>query len=344
MARMKRVKNVEREFLFELSTGATNDISEQYYVDMMQCHSLVNRLFARQGHNVLIQSLEIGVQPGGNFTASILRLPQTWACVNAWEKGMALWMKQQREAVDQSGLESTYARYRDFKVHFDSDHVFADNLIPDGYTIDDGGSVADAYEWQPSQVVIPNDGGSGLTTERTLHMLGPDAGNSAGLIHAYAVSRSRPFVQDPNIPDVPQSGLFGEMFDVGEDNVDLIDNLQGRNNEPPYLIYRNVADEAYPGGAFQGIGPQQASSGAIVPGQFVDTLSVNAGQNYNTDTTGSFIAACGLIKLTVQASGVGISPGPVLTGEAVGGPLWMKVVLAPGHYQGIAAVPMQDVN
>ncbi len=344
MARMKRVKNVEREFLFELSTGATDDISEQFYVDMMQCHSLVNRVFARQGHNVLIQSVEIGVQPGGSYTASILRLPQHWACINAWTKGMSLWRKQQDDTAEEGDLQSTFARYRDFKVAFDKDHNFADNLIPAGYLIDDGGATDDAYEWQQSQIVIPNDGAVGNTTERLLHVVGTSTSTRAGLIQAYAESRSRPFAIDPNAVNQPTGGIFGEMFDVGFDDEEIVDNFQGRNNEPPYLIGNQSAQEYYPGGSFQGIGPQQGSSGAVVPGQFVDTLSVNAGQNYNTDTTGSFVAACGLIKLTVEASGVGISPGPVNAGEAVGGPLWMKVVLAPGHYQGIAAMAMQDVN
>ena len=345
MARMKRVKNVERDFLFNIpAPGDESEVNASFYVDMMQCHSLVNRVFARQGMNVLIDSIEIGIRTGGAYTCSILRLPQHWSCVNAWEKGMALWMQQQRETADEAGLESTYARYRDFKVRFDSEHSFASNLIPQGYYLDDAGSTADAYEWLVSQVVIPNDGAPGTTTERSLHMLGPDAGNSAGLIHAYAVSRSRPFVQEPNIPNVPLGGLFGEMFDVGEDNEEIVDNLQERNNEPPYLIYRNVADEAYPGGAFQGIGPTAPTGGNLVAGQFVDTLAVNANQNYNSDMTGSFAAPCGLLKFEMQATGVGITPGPVDSGEAVGGPLWMRVRLAPGHYQGIAGIPMQEAN
>ncbi len=307
----------------------------------MQCHSLVNRLFARQGMNVLIENLEIGVQPGGQFEATVFRLPQNWSCVNAWEKGMALWMKQQRETAEQSGLESTYARYRDFKVRFDSAHDPANNLIPAGFVIDDVASTSDAYEWQSSQVVIPNDGGSGTTTERTLHMLGPDVGTSAGLIQAYAESRSRPFVVDPNKPDVVSGGLFGEMFDVGEDNEEIVDNLQDRNNEPPYLIYRNVANEAYPGGSFQGIGPSNAS-GTVLQGQFVDIIAVNAGQNYNTDSTGMFAAPCGLIKIVLNSTGV-LPQTPADLGDAPFS-IWCKVTLSSGHYQGIAAQPMQEVN
>ncbi len=346
MARRK-IKNVERDFLFNFPTpGGEQEIKGTFYVDMMQCHSLVNRVFARQGMNALIQSIEIGVRTGGAYTCSILRLPQHWSCVNSWSKGMALWMRQQREAADQTGLESTVARYRDFKVAFDSDHDFANNLIPQGFYTNDAGSTEDFYEWQASQVTLPNEGGPGVTAERELHMLGPDAGISAGLIHAYAVSRTRPFGLDPNRPDLPSGGLFGEMFDVGDDMDEIVDNFQNRNNEPPYLVYdaQNSLDEAYPGGAYQGIGPVAPTGGNTVEGQFVDTLAVNANQNYNSDGTGSFAAPCGLLKFQMQATGVGIFPGPVDPGEAVGGPLWMRIRLAPGYYQGIAAVPMQEAN
>ncbi len=349
MARMSRtVKNVERDFLFQLTNGADDTISTRNYIDMMQCHSLVNRVFARQGMNVLIESLEIGVQAGGAFQASILRLPQHWPCVNAWTKTMALWKKQQDEKADESDLESTIARYRDFKIHFDEDHSdagFGGNLIPDGFAITDGVGTTESYAWSSSEVVIPNDAAAGNTTERKLHMLGDDVGSSsAGMIKAYAESRSRPQQTDPNIVDIPSGGLFGEMFDVGDDTGDIVTNMQDRNANPPYLMGLDGADEYYPGGSFQGIGPSTASGGARVPGQFVDTLSVNASQNYNTDSTGSFPAPCGLIKIVIEATGVGVSPGPVTEGEPVGGPLWCRVRLAPGHYQGIAAVPMQEAN
>ncbi len=351
MARMSRkVKNVERDFLFTFPDPMSEpgEINGSFYVDTMQCHALVNRVATRQGMNVLIDSIEIGVQTGGAFTCSILRLPQSWSCVNAWTKTMEHWRQQQNETADQAGLESTIARYRDFKIYFDEDHVtagFGSNLIPSGYFLDDAASTADAYDWDPSQVVIPNDGAPGTTTERKLHMLGPDNGStSAGMIHAYAQSRSRPFVIDPNTVNEPVGGLFGDMFDVGDDDEEIVDNFQDNNNRPPYLIYRNVANEAYPGGAFQGIGAQAPTGGNQVPGQFVDTLAVNANQNYNSDSTGSFAAPCGLLKFEMRSTGVGISPGPVVPGEAVGGPLWMRIRLAPGFYQGIAAQPMQEVN
>ncbi len=342
MARTRKVKNVERTFVYDLSpSGETELKSNGIYCDLMQTHSLVNRLFARQGMNVLVENLEIGVQPGGAFEATVFRLPQHWACVNAWEKSMALWKQQQDDTAREAGLESTRARYRDFKIHFDADHDFSANLIPAGFTTEDGGSVHDAYEWVESQVVIPNDAVVGTTTERTLHMLGDDVGTSAGMIKAYAQSRSRPHVQDPNIPNAVTGGLFGEMFDVGMDDEEIVDNLQEHNNEPPYLIYRNVEDEAYPGGSFQGIGPSNAS-GLVLAGQMVDIIAVNAGNNYNTDSTGSFAAPCGLIKIVINATGV-LPASPADLGDAPFS-IWMKVTLAPGHYQGIAAISMQEAN
>jgi hypothetical protein len=339
-----KVKNVERDLFFQLHDGASDTVSEELIVDTMQCHSLVNRLFSRQGMNVLIESIEIGVQPGGSYTASILRLPQHWSCINAWSKGMALWRRQQDETADQAELYSTYARYRDFKVGFDIGHLFQDNLIPMGYFLDDPLSTADTYEWQQSQIVIPNDGVVGTTTERLLHLIGDSNTTRSGLINAYAESRSRPATPDPNIVTTVDGGIFGEMFDVGMDDNEIIENFQEQNNEAPYLLARQSASEYYPGGEYQGRGLTQASGGAVIMGQFVDTLGVNASANYNSDRTGSFAAPCGLIKILVEAGGVGISPGPVRAGEAVGGPLWMRVRLAPGGYQGIAAIPMQEAN
>ncbi len=340
--RSSRIQTAEKTYVFDLNpaNGATV-LAQDAYVDLGQVHSLVNKVSARQGYEYVVQSLEIGVQGGGVFNACIMRLPEHWPCVNAWEKTMRLWLEQQNETADEAGLESTVARYRDFKIHFDTDHItagFAANLIPAGFVLDDPGSTVDAYEWQPSVVVIPNDAVVGTTTEVSLMMLGDDVGaNRAGMIKAYADSRARPQVQDPNIVDVSTGGLFGEMFDVGMDDDVIVDNFQDTNNEPPYLIYKGSADEAYPGGSFQG-----AFFGTQLDGTFVDILGVNAGQNYNSDTCPGFVAPCGLIKINYNAAGVSL-PNPANVGDMPFG-LWMKITLAPGNYKGVLAQSMQEAN
>jgi len=339
---MARIQTAEKTFVFDLNPLNEGVIVGQgTYVDLAQVHSLVNRVSARQGFEYVVQSIEIGVQAGGTFNACIMRLPEHWPCVNAWEKTMRLWLEQQNETAEEAGLESTVARYRDFKIHFDTDHItagFGANLIPAGFKLDDPASTVDAYEWDPSVVVIPNDAVVGTTTEVSLMMLGDDVGaNRAGMIKAYADSRARPQVQDPNIVQVATGGLFGEMFDVGMDDETIVDNFQDSNNEPPYLIYKGSADEAYPGGSFQG-----ASFGSQLDGQFVDILGVNAGQNYNSDTCPGFVAPCGLIKINYHATGVSL-PSPSPAGGMPFG-LWMKITLAPGSYKGVLAQSMQEAN
>lgn len=343
---MRKVKNVERTFVFDLSIPGESTVkSNGLYIDTMQCHSLVNRLFARQGTNVLIENLEIGCQSGGAFEATILRLPQNWSCVNAWTKTMEHWRSQQDDRARETGLESTRARYRDFKVYFDIGHVtagFGSNLIPSGYLLTDGSGSTESYNWLPSDVVLPNKGAPGTTVETAPHMLGGDNGTTSfGMIKAYAESRSRPFQTDPNIVDVASGGIFGEMMDVGDDTGNIINNMQEQNDVPPYLMGMDGAEEYYPGGGFQGIGPINPS-GTTYPGQFVDIIAVNASQNYNTDSTGSFAAPCGLVKIILNATGV-LPANPVDVGDAPFA-LWCKLTLAAGHYQGIAGVPMQEAN
>lgn len=335
---MARIQSAEKTFVFNLNPSNNATIAEDArYIDIGQVHSLVNRFSARQGFAWVVDSIEIGVQGGGAFEAAIYRLPQHWPCVNAWEKTMRHWLEQQDDALDAAGLESRVCRYRDFKIFYDAVHAnggTALNLLPSGFL-----AVAPptgGYDWNASQVVVPNDGGvAGNTQEYFLHMLGndnPGANPSKGMIKAYADSRTRPFTDDPNIVDVPSGGLFGEMEDVGEIMDEVTLNAVGSNDQPPYVIDVDTADEFYPGGANQG----------NLDGQFVDLLAVNAGQNYNTDTCGSFIAPAGLIKIRYNATGVAV-PGVPEPGDMPYG-IWLKMKLVPGEYKGAMALSMQELN
>jgi len=357
------MKFVEREYVFDLSTLTDGpDLNTVVYLDLMQIHSLVNRVSCRQGRLVGVQSIEIGCRPGGSFHAAIWRIGHQWSIVNAWEKSMRLWLEQQDDTADEAGLESTIARYRDYKVHMTAMHAsqgFGANMLPSGFVTDDPASVADAYDWDASTLVIPNDAVVGTTTERQIYLVGEDdatlAPDGIGLVHAYADSRSRPHAIDPNTVAAADGGVFGQMFDVGMDDEIIVDNFQEENNSPPYLLYRESADEAYPGGHFQGgqittgfSGPDSVAYGSGV--QFMqlhDILSVNASQNYNTDTCSGLLAPCGLLCIQLDGTNVGSTAGPLPApppnGDVNAG-FWMRVVLAPGEYQGVLAIDMVDVN
>ena len=282
---------------------------------------------------------------GRFIVASIFRLPEHWPCINAWEKTMRIWNDQQMETADEAGIESRVARYRDFKIFFDPLHAQSGtgaNLIPDGYSASP--PPTGGYDWEPSQVVVPNDGGvAGNTQEYYLHMLGDDNAGvnpSKGMIKAYAESRSRPLNNDPNIVTVTSGGLFGEMVDVGEITGEVAVNLVDNNDQPPYVIDVDTADEYYPGGSAQGIGPIDGG-GIVHPGVLVDVLSIGASQNFNSDTAAGFIAPCGLVKFEYFGTGV-LPPNPANLNYQPA--FWMKVVLSAGQYKGVLARSMQEVN
>lgn len=342
---MAKIKNAEKEFFFDLSEPGEVAVAGTKYVDLMQVHSLCNRISARQGMEVAIQSIEVGCKAGGSFSFTIQRLPSHYPCINGWEKAMRHWLKQQNEQADEAGVESMKSKYRDFKIFFDGDHQgagVAGNLIPSGFTVTAPGT--GGYDWDASQVVIPNDGGvAGNTQEYNLHMLGDDEVTSMGIIKAYAESRARPHDDDPNIVTSTYGGLYAEMTDVGEITDEVIVNYSQANNNPPYIIDVNTADEYYPGGTNQGTGPID-SGGNVVAGNVVDILSIGGGANFNSDrTVEPILAPCGLLKLTYDASGVGQEPEPLAPGRPPSS-FWMKITLAPGMYKGIAARSMVVAN
>lgn len=313
---MTKLETCETEFIFNLA-GKTGN----HFIDIGQVLCLANRKGDfRQGLQYVFK-LELF---GDVDTASYLEfatLPNSWPAVNSWEKLFHAWRDQQDEAAREAGLESTKARYRDFKIHYSADHVssgMAANLIPMGYTIASP-TGSSSYEWLPSQVVIPNDGAPGTTGERYLHMLGTDVGTtSGGMILAYAQSRSRPHVEDPNIVTGVDGGLLADMIDVGDNIPEVVTNMQEHNNTPPYLIENDNVHEGYPGAV-----NQSATYASFVR----DILSVRAGgSSVSSDASAFHVANCGLIQLIINNASL------------------LKLTVMTGEYSGVMARPMQEVN
>ena len=348
-----KIKTVERDLWFNLNFDGEGSVTDQMaFIDLAQCASLVNRISLRQGMQYVVESIEF--YTNGKLNASVWRLPEHWPSLNAWHKAMALWKKQQDDTAREAGLTSTRARYRDFKIFMNEDHVnsgtgFSGNLIPMGYTLDSGAGTDDEYEWFPSEIVIPNSGAVGNTVETYLHMVGDDVGSTShGLIKAYADSRQRPQQTDPNIVDIATGGLYGEMFDVGDNDNQIITNYQDANDIPPYLIGLDSAIEYYPGGANQGTLPV-ALNGFNTELQLEDIISVNAGfatgSKFGTssEVVPGFVVPCGLLGIRYHAESLSdTNSGPL---EADYFPsLMMRITLAPGHYKGFLAQSMQEAN
>ena len=144
---------------------------------------------------------------------------------------MRAWLLQQNEALDNLS-EPEPARFRDFKIHMDTAHVtngFAGNLLPTSGI----GAPLLPGEWEASQIVIPNDGAVGVTNEYQLHMVGGNAAGTKAMIQGYANSRNTPHSPDPVSPGPLRNTYFNTMFDVGDNNDDVLDNATEKNDNLP---------------------------------------------------------------------------------------------------------------
>ncbi len=324
-----------------------------YYVDIAQCLSLVNRKMYRQGMQYAVQDLEMF--SNGTVSAFVYRLPHTWVVANSWEKCMRNWLEQQNEAADEAGLESLAARYRDFKIYMDHSHAaagVASNALPLGWGGDSAATPPTGigvpsnlptdvgYDWEISEIVIPNDTTVGNTTERTFHMLGGDTTattpDSVSMIKAYAESRSRPHSGDPNTvaPSSNVGGILGEMFDVGDDDSDVIQNMRTHNQQPPYPTGEFTTSEFYPGGSqFATIGTADTTLFNVGLECILNNRSTAAiAGNVHTTYAPGFLANCGLLAFQITH------------GDVAPTSIRFKIGLAPGDYKGIAARSMAVVN
>ena len=291
-------------------------------IDLSQSANILNRRFMRQGLGWAVSGMRVftpvPVTAAGKGV-SVSRLPATWTMSNSWEKAFRAWNKQQMEAVEDSGSESAVARFRDFKIHMDVTHInngFGNNLLP----VDDLGTQPLTGEWESSQIVIPNVLPAGadplvLTDpkEYRLHAVGVavNGGISRGLIEGYAASRAYPQSPDPASPQIsgPDNWLR-QMFDVGNDTSEILDNATDRNDDLPY------DQQNYPGGQTQ-----------LPHLQLVDAAYFSAGTNSNKLYLKGDTFPCGLVRIN-NASDVNIN---------------LLIDLVPGHHKGYLCQPMQDM-
>lgn len=320
----RKLKTMELDYWFELAAGSESPSSGVDHIDLAQVASLVNRVFIRQGQQFYVQSVE--VVGDGDSLVTVYRLPYHWPMANGWEKSFALWRESQDQVLD---IEPTIAaKWRDFKIHMDGIHsaaTFANNLLPIGYGITGTNSV---YEWMPSEIQIPNNSAPGATDAFFLHALGDDtgvvAGDSKGLVHGYALSRSRPVPDDPNVP--ANRGWMNQLFDDGDNLGEIRSDLREENDEPPYLMgIDGEVEEYYPGGSGQAVLPQIECS-----------LATRSSFFSATQYGKGFLAPCGLLRIGWSYSGS--EDGSFPAG------LYLRVTLAAGAAKGIMARPMKDVN
>jgi len=310
-SKIAKTEPAEMVLSFALPSGQVTT-----YFDLAQCVSIVNRRFYRQGINFAVADFKVISSSGVTGSMSVSRIPHTWVAANAWKKAFNAWNKQQKEALAESGGQSAAAKFRDFKIYLDVDHVtagFAANALP----IDFAGTPATAGEWEASQIVIPNAGAPGVNDERYLHMVGANFNNpsSRGIIEGYADSRAFPQSPDPVSPNLDSTNNWlSQMFDVGDNIGDVLDNATDKNDNLPYTQVN------YPGGETQ-MPTVQYHDSAFITGTTVGGIThMRGGQFY-----------CGLIRLdsnlTIPEQNSAI----------------LQIVLVPGNHRGYLCEPMGDV-
>ncbi len=318
MARRKsnKIEPAVMTVAMQLPVGAASST-----VDLSQVASLLNRRFYRQGLNWAVAGFKIVTQGATTGGVTVSKLPNTWVTSNAWEKAFRAWNKQQMDAIEEAGAESAVARFRDFKVHADVDHVtagFAGNLLP----IDLAGAPYAAGEWESSNIVIPNNqldaSGSRVDPiELKLHMVGINANGatSRGIIEGYADSRAYPQSPDPVSPDIANANNWmRDMFNVGNDNEEITGNATDKNDDLPY------PQDDYPGGDTQLPGLENHSFEFITPTTIGGTTRIKGG-NF----------PCGLIRIDAQNSGQTTSN------------IVIQIDLVPGTHRGYLCEPMTEM-
>lgn len=308
---------VQTKFVFNLPL-----VSGTHFLDISQIVSIVNRKFLRQGLNWVVSNMELW--SNGNSKMIIYKLPDSWMMANAWTKSFHAWQTQQESVLD--GQPSLAGKYRDFKIFYDSDHEqagFGLNLLPHGYSGAFG--LDDAYDWDHTNIEIPTDGGALAPVRFNLHALGATTATSKALIHGYALSRSRPQQEDPNVP--LYGGWLQHISDVAEIDPYIRQDLS-ENNTPPYPVAAadgvNQNQEFYPGGNQQA--PDYNS--------FIqDALVTRTTTSLNADSSGAFLAPCGLLRLGLEHTA---------TSEPTICHLFLEV--SPGPERGFLAQPMQEMN
>ncbi len=319
-SKMKKIEPSVQTLTFAITAQSSG--KEFNYIDLSQCASILNRRFYRQGVNWAVSGFKILSGAGVTGEISINKLPNTWVMSNAWEKGFRAWQRQQRDTLEDGTQESVKAKFNDFKIFMNSDHLGAGisrNLLPMS-SATSAASVSTALpgEWEASQIVIPNYGTPGNNYEPFIMAVGDDVGGAGGafsLVKAYENSRSVPQSPDPVSPGgvLNAENIYRAMFDVGDNNEDVLENVVGKNDELPY-------DQlAYPGGDGQ-LPSLEMNDIEYITGTTIGGTTRMKGGNF----------PCGLIEIATNS----------FTDQDV---FLLQLNLVPGTHRGYLCEPMTEM-
>jgi len=286
------------------NAGGDPSTESSHFIDLARDLSRVNRRLYRAGRDYHVKKITIvsSNTPNLGNRISVSTAPDSWVSRGAWRRAYNAWNQMNKTATGQlsGNIQGTWA---DFKIYLSSDMAGATLLSPK----DNGGtSAAAALNWDHSTFVTPD----GTTTDDEFYgtLLGDHVGaagsrTSVGLIRSFGESRATVQLQDPAVPSAASTDPLVNLFDYGTTIDDVIDNLEDKNDEPPY------SQVQYPGVSVNMPKPLVVQDTTIVDGRA---------------TMGGFTALMGHLEFEIKSA----IPEDVFS---------VLIELAPGKYRGIKA-------
>lgn len=225
----------ELRLSFEFSGNSTQ------FIDIAAALSALNRKFVSQQAYFYVSKVEL--YNNEDAFVDLHTLPDTWVTKNAYKRARGIY-DTLNQSVMQNQLTSGIApKYYDFKVYMSDRHRQAGTIMPALYDINSAQRVLVPDEWQYSQIVSADDDGDAVqdADEFYVHMLGDHVGSPSnwttiGAIKSYGESRVTVLAADPDSNQIDVADPLMNAMDMsGEEQVnDLVENLLGHNDSPPY--------------------------------------------------------------------------------------------------------------
>lgn len=321
MARSKRrngtsIEPAQRVLSYVLtpsSGGVTVDI------DLAKDLSAVNRRLYRQGMQYYVSGITVFTPGTTRIQCMAQTAGDTWIVHNAWKKGRALWLEQQRDAAKAIGI--SMGTWADFKVTLDDNDSAAINTLAG----DSGAITPD--EWNYSELVYEDDGDE---YSPTMHLLGTSTlASGVGLVQEYAISRNQLTNPSPVTPAEASDSIYAKMLMATDEFSDiLIDDIEGHNDSPPYDHSEYVGGDT------------------VADAPFTQSVGIASGTNSVAHLPG-FTAECGLIRLICASTAVydaidtSTNPDTITQHTNTRDEAFLVMVqVAPGPYKGVMASKM----
>jgi len=270
-----------RYLRYDLTNSETPDTETSHYIDLARDLGIVNRRLYRQGRDYHVKKVTIVSSNIPNFgnRISVATAPNSWVAKSAHQRAFMVWREMNKE-VSANLAGNIAGTWADFKVYLSNDMRSATLPFP----LDNGGQAGLMDEWTYTQLVT-FDGTTGVDAF-DIHLLGDHVGavgnwTSVGLIKSYGESRATVSGANPNVPGTVSDDPLVNVFDYGTTVDEVVDDLEGDNDYPPYDI------SSYPGDELNMPKPLVMQDTTIVDGRA---------------TMGSFTAMCGLLEFEIKSA------------------------------------------